>query len=201
VVVRPSVQYLGPEGAISSPVIFELVVRLRKAVESAATIGIFERNTPARAVWREVYAELSEGKARLLRAMTSRAAAHVMRLSAICALLGEAPIVTPEHLLAALALWKYDQDSARFIFGDALGDPVADDVLIQLRTAPEGMTRTELYEHFGYNKPAAEILRALKGPSRVWPRHRGENCDQRATERAVESVKEVLKKRINTQKS
>ena len=42
------------------------------------------------------------------------------------ALLVKFNIVCVEHLRAALAVWQPCEDSARFIFGAALGDPVAD---------------------------------------------------------------------------
>lgn len=152
-----------PEGgSLQDAELNTLVVRLRHAIDAARTVDVITRDSHAKALWREVYAELSEDKPGLLGAMTSRAEAHVLRLSAIYALLDETPIVTPNHLLAALALWKYAEDSARFIFGDALGDPTADEILTQLRATPEGMTRTDLYKHFDCNKPAAEILRALR---------------------------------------
>jgi hypothetical protein len=49
-----------------------------------------------------------------------------------------------EHLRAALAVWRYCDDSARYEFGDAVGDPVADELLEALRSRPDGMTRTEV---------------------------------------------------------
>jgi hypothetical protein len=49
-----------------------------------------------------------------------------------------------------------------FLFGDALGDPVADTILTALRASENGLTRTEISSLFGRNKSAAEIERALK---------------------------------------
>ncbi len=51
--------------------------------------------------------------------------------------------------------------SARFIFGEALGDPTADTILANLRAHPEGMTRTEIHGLFGRNRSAHEIDRGL----------------------------------------
>ena len=65
------------------------------------------------------------------------------------------------HLRAALACWEYAEASARFIFGDSLGDPVADEILRALRQQPAGMTRNELMDHFGRHRTSAEIGRAL----------------------------------------
>ena len=41
-----------------------------------------------------------------------------------------------------MAVWAYCDQSAHLIFGDSLGDPVADDILIALRRNGGGMTRT-----------------------------------------------------------
>jgi hypothetical protein len=66
------------------------------------------------------------------------------------------------HLLAALALWDYAEQSARYVFGDATGDPVADQILEALRASRgEGMTKTGISHLFGRNKSAERIARAL----------------------------------------
>jgi len=136
--------------------------RLRAAVEFARSVGELRRDEEARAIWHEVYPELSEGKPGLLGAVIARAEAQVMRLACLYAVLDMSTVVRREHLLAALAVWDYCEASARFIFGDALGDPVADEILRALRAAGNaGMTRTEISEHFGRNVPAKRLGRAL----------------------------------------
>jgi hypothetical protein len=139
----------------------EYTERLRKALESARTVREIRRDDQARALWYEVYEPLSEGKPGLLGAVTSRAEAQVMRLACIYALLDLSSIIRVEHLKAALALWRYCEDSARFIFGDSLGDPVADEILRALRQAPEGYTRTEIRDLLGRHAAKREIDRAL----------------------------------------
>jgi len=152
-----------PEGGqVKEAALNALAKRLQKAIEKARNVKEITRDEEARAIWYKVYPELSEGKPGLLGAMTSRAEAHVMRLSAIYALLDRSAIVRAEHLKAALALWGYSEASARFIFGYALGDPLADELLELLRARPEGLTRTEISNHFGRHKAAYEIKRALK---------------------------------------
>jgi hypothetical protein len=122
------------------------------------------RDPEARQLWHEVYARLSEGLPGMLGSMLARAEAQVMRISMMYALLDRSPFVRRVHLEAALALWDYAEASARFIFGDALGDPVADTILQALRAAaPEGMTRTDISSLFGRNKDATkELAPALK---------------------------------------
>jgi hypothetical protein len=124
-----------------------------------AEVGIDEE---ARDLWREVYPGLSEGKPGLLGTVISRAEAQVRRLALVYALLDSSPVVCRAHLEAALEVWRYAEESAEFVFGDVLGDPVADELLTALRKAgPEGMSRAELSEHFGRNRRASEIQRGL----------------------------------------
>jgi hypothetical protein len=67
------------------------------------------------------------------------------------------------HLRAALELWRYAFDSAAWLFGDRIGDAIADSILAHLRRLyPESATRTEISGLFHRNKPATEIDRALE---------------------------------------
>jgi hypothetical protein len=91
----------------------------------------------------------------------SRAEAQVTRLSLLYALLDESPTIRAEHLQAALALWEYCEASVRYIFGDAIGDPVADAILNALRSAAEGLTRTEISSLFSRHRDRERIDLAL----------------------------------------
>jgi hypothetical protein len=84
-----------------------------------------------------------------------------MRLVAVYALLDAQTAIDLPHLKAALALWQYCEDSVRYIFGDSLGDPLADEMLALLRRSAQGMTQTEISNAFGRNKSADAIARAL----------------------------------------
>ena len=151
-----------PEGGnLQEGELTTLVMRLKRAIDAARTVQLIVRDEDARAIWREIYAELSEGSSGLLGAMTSRAEAHVMRLSAIYALMNASAVVRADHLLAALAVWQYCEESAKFIFGASLGDPLADELLRVLRATKDGMTKTEISHHFGRHKSASQISRAL----------------------------------------
>jgi hypothetical protein len=111
--------------------------------------------------------KVSQGKGKpgerhgIFGACTARAAAITLRVSLIYALLDGANEIRKEHLMAALEVWRYCEDSAKYIFGDALGDPTADEILRALRAAPAGMTRTEIAALFDRHKSVAEICRAL----------------------------------------
>jgi len=112
-------------------------------------------------LWEEVYPELSEGKAGLLGAVTARAEAQVMRLSCLYALLDLSDTIRLEHLSAGLALWAYCEDSAKYIFGETLGDPLADEIKRVLDGEPNGLTQTELSNHFKRHKKSEQLNRGL----------------------------------------
>lgn len=153
-----------PEGGRVQELDFgPLVEQLRRAVDWGRERGELRRSDDARALWYEVYEQLSEGHPGLFGAVISRAEAHVVRLSLLYALLDGAIQIERPHLEAALALWRYSEASARFIFAESLGDPVADDLLNALAAKSEGLTRTEISKHFAGHLPAAELRRVLAG--------------------------------------
>src|SRR5262249_37346433 len=51
--------------------------------------------------------------------------------------------------------------SVHYIFGDSLGDPVADDLLRLLRSCPNGLTRTDIANYLGRHQSSDRIGRAL----------------------------------------
>ncbi len=170
-------------------VLARLQDRIKDAVEFAGAVGEMRRDEQARQAWRRVYGGhgkpgLSDGRPGLMGAMLARAEAQVLRLSMIYALLDKSAVICLTHLKAALALWEYCERSARYIFGDALGDPTADTILQSLRNAPGGLTRTDISALFGRNKPAQDITRALGvlASLGLGTSSRGET-DGRATER------------------
>lgn len=150
-----------PEGARApDELLAPLVADLRRAVTHARQLGEIARDDAAKAVWARVYPSLSEGKPGLFGAMISRAEAQVLRLSAIYAALDESSVIRLPHLQAALAVWDYAEASARRIFGDRLGSPLADMILEALRTCGQ-MTRTQIDRLFQGHKRAEEIGQAL----------------------------------------
>jgi hypothetical protein len=151
-----------PEGgSLSDEALTALAGRVKEALAFARQIFELRRDQEARADWRAVYPALSEGRPGLLGAVTARGEAQVMRMALIYALLDQSSIIKGEHLRAALAVWEYCEASAEFIFGDRLGDPVADAILGALRQNPSGMTRTEIRDLFGRNYAAGRIDEAL----------------------------------------
>lgn len=138
-----------------------LVRRLGSALDHARCVGELRRDPEARAAWREVYPTLSADHPGLYGAMIARAEAHVTRLSLLYALLDGSSSIRTEHLIAALAFWQYAEDSARFIFNDALGDPLADRIVELIRSNPAGMSQTKLHDAFNNNISASRINSVL----------------------------------------
>jgi hypothetical protein len=139
-----------------------LVGRLSSALEFGSAPVLVTWGDSARETWPEVYGPLSEGKLGLFGAVVGRAEAQVARLAALYAVMNESHEIEREHLLAALALWEYSENSARYIFGDATGDPVADQIMNALRTAGKnGMTRREISNLFRRNMSSERIAQAL----------------------------------------
>lgn len=155
----------------------ELVARTREALLAARKAGEVRRDAEAKAIWAEIYPALSTAGVGLFGAMTDRAEAHVLRLSLLYALTDGTRLITADHLTAALALWDYCAASARRIFGNALGDPVADRIVAALR-ASGPLDRTQISEVFGRHAKAAQLDRGLAtlltaGKVRTWREETG----------------------------
>jgi hypothetical protein len=151
-----------PEGGCpDADVLDELKIRLVEAINFARRVERVGFDAVARAVWHKIYEPLSEGKPGLAGALLARGEAHVVRLALLYALLDRSDVIQAPHLMAALALWQYVQSSVYSVFGDNLGDPVADDLLQLLRRCKNGLTRNEIRDYFQRNVSADRIGRAL----------------------------------------
>ena len=166
-----------PEGG-GIPNYHQLMPKLNDALEQAGTTGELRRDDEAREAWGEIYPALSEGKPGLFGSVTARAEAQVLRLSVLYAALDGADSIRLPHLKAALAVWEYTEDSARYIFGDATGDPRADRIYEALCQSGE-LARTEMSKLFSRHASADRISQALltlstAGKARMEMRMEGE---------------------------
>lgn len=96
----------------------------------------------------------------MVGAIIGRAEAQVLRLSALYAVLDRSRMIRTPHLLAVLAFCEYAEDSAQRIFGDRLGDHVAEVILDALRSRGP-LAVTGLHAAFGRHRSAAELAAAL----------------------------------------
>jgi hypothetical protein len=119
-------------------------------------------DSEAHEMWPAIYHELTKAVPGLFGAIVARADPQVLRLALNFALLDCSNQIGPQHLQAALAVWRYSEASVQFIWGNLLGDATADEMLGALRDAGDaGRTRWDLSVHFARNKSAKELDRAL----------------------------------------
>jgi len=157
------VQYLPDGGKLHTIDLQPFLTKLQRAYQSARCERQVWFDDEAFEIYSARYRALSEGQPGLFGSVTARAEAHVLRLSLLEAVLDLSSTIRVDHLRAALAIWKYCEDSARYIFGTATGDPLADNILEILRAhRDEGKTRSELSAEFSRKKTAAELDLALK---------------------------------------
>jgi hypothetical protein len=146
-------------GQVPAAQLETLARTLAAAAAFGRDAGELRRDAEADALWGDVYGRLSAPEAGMVGAIIARAEAQVLRLSALYAVLDRSALVRAPHLFAALALWDYAETSARRIFRDLAGDPVADTVHEALRTGP--MTLTEIHRVLGGHVSAQRLDAAL----------------------------------------
>jgi hypothetical protein len=119
--------------------------------------------TPAaRALWEKAYVKLTAPRSGLLEDVLARNAAQTLRYALIYTLLDEAEQMDVAHLKAGLAICEYSEKTAKIVFGDKLGDSVADEILEGLRASPAGMSRTEIFNSFDRHTSRDRITNALR---------------------------------------
>jgi hypothetical protein len=135
-----------------------LANKLAKAIDAGRKITRLTRSEEARKLWHEVYPKLSGDRPGSFGAITSRAEAHVLRLSIIYALFDGSSQIELCHLKAALECWRYCQDSALYIWGDFTQSGLAEKIRIALVSAGKnGLTRSQLNHALGGRVLADEI--------------------------------------------
>lgn len=134
---------------------------------------------------RGLYKDLNQPRIGLWGAVTARAAQMVLRLALIIAVINGPDhdgnrMIRREHLDAAAEIWRYCDDSTKFIFGNKMDDPVAIELMQALRTvAPSGLTRTQIYRIWNgrIHHQRSDIDRVL-----LWMSHTGiARCDKTET--------------------
>jgi hypothetical protein len=154
-------------GALRDEDLRSMAARVRGAVQQARGIQRVVMSQEAAAAWEAIYAKLSGDTPGLLGSLTARAEAQVVRLALLYALWDGSREIGLDHLIAAVAIEDFCRKSVAYIFGDALGDQVADAILDALKSAAHpGLTRTEINNLFSRNVPANQIARALGELSR-----------------------------------
>lgn len=134
---------------------------LSRVLSTTQTYERITMSAESREVWAAIYSDLSDAKPGLFGSLIARSEAQVLRLALLYALLDISHTIERPHLEAALACWDYAEESARYLFGASLGDPVADTILEALGRSPKGLTRTDISGLFKNHAKASQIDRAL----------------------------------------
>ncbi len=137
----------------------ELASRVGRAIRDARSIGNIGMTESFREKWMAVYHALSADRPGLAGSLLGRAEAHVMRVSALYAVLDGQNDIDLRHLNAALVLWDYAEASTRLIVGDHTGDPEADTILRALRER-EALTDTDISGLFRGHADALRLQQA-----------------------------------------
>jgi phage/plasmid primase-like uncharacterized protein len=116
----------------------------------------------------QYYAELTKDHPGLVGCVINRGEAQVVRLALIYCLLDGMTTIGLNHLESAIALWRYCEQSARYVFHGRQTDGVAEKILQALTERP--MTATEIHRLFAnhVNKERlSAVLSQLKGGNQV----------------------------------
>jgi hypothetical protein len=120
----------------------------------------FGMSPEARELWAAEYPRLTSDAPGIVGAVTARSEAHALRFALLYAVMDKSRVIERTHLDGAIALVDYAAASARYIWGDRIGDTDADTVLDALQAGP--LTRTEIsIRVFNRNVSADRITRAL----------------------------------------
>lgn len=147
-----------------------LARKLAQALKFAQKVNEIPLSDRAATLWTKKYPELTAEAGGLLGAATSRAEPMVRRLAALYAVMNQNKVVMTQHLQAALAVWDYSADSARFIFSgretNAFGMKLESKLVAVLRQCEDGLTRTEIRSRFSNHFDAETVSSVLENLKR-----------------------------------
>ncbi len=146
-------------GNLSERAVNDLVRKIQAAKKFAESVAEMKRDDEAKKLWHSSYARLVADKGGVFGKVVARSRAQVLRLSCIYALLDQSREVKRAHLEAALALWQYCEDSARYIFDKGMTLSISAQKLYDavLMAGKGGLTRTEQFGTFNGNLTAKEL--------------------------------------------
>ena len=150
-------------GNLDQSVLHALGREVAAALDHARRVGILRRTPSAEALWEDIYNAIDDEVDGMVGALTARAEAQMLRLSVAYALMEGSRVIDVPHLLAARAVWAYSEATVAYVYGDAMGDEVADRMLAELRRAGDGgIDGTGLSSLFGRHVSAKRLELARK---------------------------------------
>lgn len=155
---------LSAGGNIPREVVDEYAPIIAEALSEAGNRKAVERTPAADALWISAYPELRrdmpDGP---VASILARAAPQVLRLSLVYALADCSDVVDEQHLTAALAIWRYAEATAHWMFGREIDNGEINALIAYVAAGgTNGRTRTQISsEHYKRNRSAADITAAL----------------------------------------
>lgn len=154
-------QHLPFGGGLPQEKFDNLVQIFGKALDDGRKLKRIFWSSESKPVWEDIYNSIDDDADGMVGAITARAEAQMLRLAVCYACMDGSEEILLPHLEAAYAVWNYCEDSTRYIFGDSLGDEVADALLTLLDAAgPDGLDATEIQRHFSRHRSAARLDQA-----------------------------------------
>lgn len=147
-----------------------LVVALKRAIECGKLTKEMNFTTEAQAAWgmngvdnpASFFDRLEKLPPGVPGMILQRGIPQVRRIACIFAILDESQMVEVCHLEAAMAVWDYCAQTVMHIFGEEIGNKMAENILALLREREdEGIKQSEFYDMWGKTKNATEIKPAL----------------------------------------
>jgi hypothetical protein len=141
--------------------------KIAQAVDFGQDVNQMQRTPEAEKLYDRMYnGELTQPRiGRLVESLSARCAPYIVRLSMIYALADLSRVVEVRHLQSAKVVWDFAERTAKFVFGNSVGDKNAERVLALLRDAKsKGMTTKEVnYKIGGQYKPTESLKLLLQG--------------------------------------
>ncbi|TIH12443.1 DUF3987 domain-containing protein [Marinifilum sp. JC120] len=135
--------------------------KLHLLLESSKACSQMDFDPEAKKEWGNIYPLLAKERADLLGSVLNRSEAYVRRIALIYALLDGSDCVRLPHLKAALALWDYCEQSARFIFAGLESDSTCQKIMEALEESGGKLDTSGLYKFFGNHISKRKMTVAL----------------------------------------
>jgi hypothetical protein len=151
-------------GNVDSTDLSDLAAKVRLALEWAQGGRHITWGDDAKENWKKFYGELANRVTTgLYGRITSRAEAQVLRIALIYAVLEKSMYIRLPHLNAAIEIWRYCDESARYIFGSGFSrDTTEETILKAVRSRPTGIAQTEISDLFKRHKTSEQLRVALQ---------------------------------------
>lgn len=141
--------------------VLQLATQLSDVMQKAQNEQEITLDQAARALWINVYPEISVDDTDLKAVLTARSEAYVIRLALLFCLLDGQQAITPIHINAGIDVVKYSNQSVAYIFTTPC-DGVEGDAKKLLDAIPtEGLTQTQVSKVFSGHRKKPELKALL----------------------------------------